>query len=410
MRQTFTPLAAIFFQLLVAASAHAQSSTEALPHGCEPASYTSAGAPTSAPAAPAPPVFPPIQLQVRTPLAPTLLPSAGRGYLVYELHLQNFSAGPMRLRGIQVLDADRPALAPLAELKEAQLAARLRRLTIGGGDGDNEGDNNADLRVLGAGQGVVAFLCLAFDGKAAVPDRLRHRVLLDGTSTDGPAVGTHGTALRVLGRPLVGTGWSPDNNPSLDSHHRMGLWVADGVAQISRRYAVDWKKYDVQGKSWSGDARDVRAYHAYGKKVLAVADGTVVAAADRYPDNIPRTPAGFETAVPITLESVAGNRVVIDLGGGQYAYYAHLQPGSVRVKAGERVRRGQPLARVGNSGDAREPHLHFQLGDSPDVLASEGLPQLFDRYRTRAGDGTWVTRTQEYPMGDAVVDFGPDTP
>jgi murein DD-endopeptidase MepM/ murein hydrolase activator NlpD len=188
------------------------------------------------------------------------------------------------------------------------------------------------------------------------------------------------------------------------------LWVVDGVAQISRRYAFDWKKYDAQGKSWSGDQRDVHAYYAYGQKVVAVADGTVVAAIDGYPDNIPRTPAGFEAAVPVTLESIAGNRVVIDLGGGQYAYYAHLQPGSVRVKAGQRVRRGLPLARVGSSGDAREPHLHFQVNDRPDVLASEGLPQLFDRYRTRNGDGAWVTRTHEYPMGDAVVDFGPDTP
>jgi murein DD-endopeptidase MepM/ murein hydrolase activator NlpD len=109
------------------------------------------------------------------------------------------------------------------------------------------------------------------------------------------------------------------------------------------------------------------------------------------------------------MESVAGNRVVIDIGGGQYAYYAHLQPGSVRVKKGDRVRRGQLLARVGNSGDAREPHLHFQLTDRPDVLASEGLPHLFERYRTRSG-GAWETRTQEYPMGDTVVDFGPDTP
>jgi hypothetical protein len=399
MTHTFKSLAAIFVQLMAAASAHAsEASTASLPHGCEPAGER----PAAAAPAPAAPVFPPIQLQVRTPLAPTLLPSGGRGYLVYELHLQNFSAEPMALRGIEVLDAGRPAAAPLAEFDEVQLNARLRRLTIGGNDGD--------LRVLAAGQGVVAFLCLAFDGKAAVPARLRHRVLLDGGAADGPALGTQGTRLRVLGRPLVGSGWSPDNNPSLDSHHRMGLWVADGVARISRRYAVDWKKYDAQGKSWSGDARDVRSYYAYGQKVVAVADGLVVAAADGYPDNIPRTPAGFETAVPVTLESVAGNRVVIDLGGGQYAYYAHLQPGSVRVKAGERVRRGQPLARVGSSGDARQPHLHFQVNDNPEVLASEGLPQLFERYRTRTADGAWQTRTHEYPMGDAVVDFGPDTP
>jgi murein DD-endopeptidase MepM/ murein hydrolase activator NlpD len=143
--------------------------------------------------------------------------------------------------------------------------------------------------------------------------------------------------------------------------------------------------------------------------VLAVADGRVVAARDGFPDNIPKTEAGFEPALPVTLATVGGNQVVIDLGNGQFAAYYHLQPGSVRVKAGDRVSRGQLLARVGNSGDARWPHLHFQVTDKADVMASEGLPHLFDSYRTKAANQPWETRTREYPMGDVVVDFGPDT-
>ena len=337
---------------------------------------------------------------MRTPLEPTVVPSAGRNYLVYEVHFQNFAADAMTLRGIQVLDADKANAGPIADIKEAQLGVRLRSITIG----DNGGSN----RTLGTGQGAVAFLCLAFEGNAPVPAKLRHRVLLDGAVADGPAIGTRTTPLRVLGRPVAGADWSPDNNPSLRSHHRMGLWVADGIAQISRRFAFDWKKYDKQGKSWSGDQRDVRSYYAYGAKTLAVADGTVVVAQDGYPDNIPRTPAGFEPAVPVTMESIAGNRVVIDLGGGQFAYYAHLQPGSVRVKTGERVKRGQWLAQVGNSGDARQPHLHFQLTNNPDIMASEGLPHLFDQYRIKVSDVTWKPRSREYPMGDVVMDFGPD--
>jgi hypothetical protein len=375
----------------------ARAATVPLPHGCEPAGLDPAAAPAAQPARPA---FPPLQLQLRTPLAPTVLASGGRNYLVYELHVQNFAADAITLRGIQVQDAGQPHAAPIAHIEEAQLGARLRRITIG--------DNGGDLQRLGTGQGVVAFLCLAFDANVPVPRRVRHRVLLDDAVADGPSVGTHATALRVLGPPLVGTNWSPDNNPSLHSHHRMGLWVAGGVAQISRRYALDWKKYDREGQSWHGDQRDVRAYYAYGEKTIAVADGTVVAAQDGYPDNIPRTPAGFEPAVPVTMASIAGNRVVIDIGGGQFAYYAHLQPGSVRVKAGERVKRGQWLARVGNSGDARVPHLHFQVTDNPDVMASEGLPHLFDRYRMKTGDGAWEVRTREYPMGDIVIDFGAD--
>lgn len=380
----------------LAAACTAAAANVSLPQGCELAVASVA----AAPAVPAMPAFPPIQLQLRTPFEPTLLPSGGRNYLVYELHIQNFSAGDMTLHGIQVLDAGKADATPIADIKEARLDAHLRKVTIG--------DNPGAIGNLASGQGAVAFLCLAFEGNVPVPARLRHRVLLDGAAAVGPVVGTRGTALRTLLAPVTGANWSPDNNPSLQSHHRMGLWVVDGIAQIARRYALDWKKYGKDGKSWSGEQRDVRAYHAYGEKTVAVADGTVVTAQDGYPDNIPRTPAGFEPAVPVTMESVAGNRVVIDIGGGQFAYYAHLQPGSVRVKAGDRVKRGQVVGRVGNSGDARQPHLHFQLTNTPDIMASEGLPHLFDRYKARVGDSAPQLRTGEYPMGNIVLDFSPN--
>ena len=100
--------------------------------------------------------------------------------------------------------------------------------------------------------------------------------------------------------------------------HRSGLIVAGGLGQIARRYAVDWKRRK-DGAFFSGDPRDVRSYHAYGADVHAVADATVVLAKDGLPHNIPRTAAGFETAVPVTMETVAGNSVALDLGDGQYA-------------------------------------------------------------------------------------------
>lgn len=86
----------------------------------------------------------------------------------------------------------------------------------------------------------------------------------------------------------------------------------------------------------------------YRKAVLAVADGRIITAKDSLPDNLPGHGEAFHPAVPITLDTVAGNTITIDLGGGQFAYYMHLQPGSLRVKAGDLVRRGQVLARVGS--------------------------------------------------------------
>ena len=143
--------------------------------------------------------------------------------------------------------------------------------------------------------------------------------------------------------------------------------------------------------------------------MLAVAEGRVVTAKDGLPDNVPGHGDAFHPAVPITLETVAGNTITLDLGGGQFAYYMHLQPGSLRVKSGDRVRRGEVLARVGGSGDAREPHLHFEVTTSAKLLAGEGVPFLIDHYRGKStSDGPAELYTHELPLDHSVITFGED--
>jgi hypothetical protein len=84
----------------------------------------------------------------------------------------------------------------------------------------------------------------------------------------------------------------------------------------------------------------------------------------------------------------------------------HLRPGSLRVKAGERVRRGQVLAGVGCSGDAREPHLHFEVTDSSKPLAGEGMPYVIDWYSRTGVSGTPTEiRRRELPLNGSVVAF-----
>lgn len=384
----------IVLSSLAATSAQARTAAEfPPPQGCDVIA-SSAGV-SAAEARPL--VFPPTQLDIRTPVAPTLFPAAGRDYLLYELYLSNFSDEAMVVRGVEILNADDDRLRVVSLLKEAQVKERLRM--VGGVA------QGAPTR-LGAGQGAIVSLCLAFD-KTAAPAKLRHRVLLDGAFADGPVVATRSTRLHVLGRPLAGSDWTADNGPNLHSHHRQGVFVAGGLAQNARRYAIDWKKYR-NGEIYSGDARDVRAYYSYGQDVVAVADGVVVGARNDMPDNIPRTKDGFTPAVPLTMDNLAGNFIVLDVGSGQYAQYAHLQPGSVRVKAGDRVSKGQLVARVGNSGDARVPHLHFQVATGTDILDGEGVPYLIDRFRMRVGEGQWEVRTREYPLDSAVIDFEVD--
>ena len=116
---------------------------------------------------------------------------------------------------------------------------------------------------------------------------------------------------------------------------------------------------------------------------LAVADASVVAVIDGLPDQPPgKMPSG------IAIEEADGNSIVLDLGGGCYALYAHLRARSIAVKPGDRVKRGQTIAHVGNSGNTLAPHLHFHVMDTP-PLASNGLPYAIDAFQvTGATAGT----------------------
>jgi hypothetical protein len=93
-----------------------------------------------------------------------------------------------------------------------------------------------------------------------------------------------------------------------------------------------------------------------------------------------------------------------------FARYAHLQPGSLQVKTGDPVRRGQVIARIGDSGDARGPHLHFQVTTASSLfVAGEGVPYLIEQHRVQLADGTAQTRTRELPLGGMLIDFGSAT-
>jgi hypothetical protein len=322
-------------------------------------------------------------------------------HLLYELHVTNFATVPLAVSRIEVLDADAAAGEPIATFRGEQLGTMFQPV-----GGKTLAGQNGSLLISSGGTAII-FMSVTFDTASHIPDRLIHRVISTESFARGAVIATHHTRLHVLGPPLEGPDWvaadGPGNDP--DNHHRRGIIIIDGRLVTSRRYAIDWKQIK-DGVSLSGEPRDERSYYAFAKDVLAVADGRVVTARDGLPDNIPGHNEAFHPAVPITLETVGGNTITIDLGDGQFAYYMHLQPGSLRVRAGERVRRGQVLARVGCSGDAREPHLHFEITDSSKMAAGEGLPYVIDRYRTMgAGGGPKELRIRELPLNNSLIEF-----
>ena len=105
----------------------------------------------------------------------------------------------------------------------------------------------------------------------------------------------------------------------------------------------------------------------------------------------------------------------IDLGNGNYAFYAHMIPGSQTVKLGDNVSAGQVIGRLGNSGNSTAPHLHFHVGDAPSPLGTEGVPFVIDEYSDLGivvkflapwtPSALATTRRRELPFENHVVRF-----
>jgi Peptidase family M23 len=229
--------------------------------------------------------------------------------------------------------------------------------------------------------GVVWFDVILSD-PAQIPPTIEHRLTVSvppGLPVAPNITATGGAAtvdLRppvVLGPPLAGTRWVAAGS-CCDGPHRRALQPIDGELHLAQRFAIDFNRLDADNRTTAGDASLNTSSPGYGQPVLAVADATVVAAVDEYPDQVPNAPTG------VTLENAEGNHVILDLGDDRYALYAHLKPGSVSVQTGEHVQRGQVIGELGNSGSSSGPHLHFHVMDSPSGLVADGMPYGFDQF------------------------------
>jgi len=340
-------------------------------------------------------------IEMRVPVAPTAFASAGRTYLVYEIRLTNEAKTPLAVRRLEMRDADKPTAEPIAAYEGESLDKVLQHF---GNPAIGELMPEADggHRNLAAGETAIVFLTVILEPGAHVPDRLSHRLFTADGNIDGAVVGTHTYGLRTLSPPLEGAAWEAFSGAGdNDSHHRRQFIVLGGRTTQGSRHAIDWK-ITANGASFSGPEGDIASYYANGKRVLAVANGTVV----RIKDGIPNNKAGHVGAEALdpTLETIAGNTIALDLGQGQFAHYMHLQPGSLRVKIGQRVRRGEVIALVGNSGSSFEPHLHFEVTTSADTLTGEGLPYLLDEYDAVI-NGVAEHRRRELPTRGTIVNF-----
>lgn len=363
------------------------------------------------------PIDLPVEMDV--PIAPTPFKADGKTHFVYELHLTNFSSSELTISRVEVFAVSDAT--PLAQYEGAELTTRLARPGLP--------QANQEKQRVGGGMRAIVYIWVTVDAPTAAPVMLKHRVTAslgvpagsDGSDAtksepievkgEGGEIKIPSAAALVISPPLRGGEWLAANGPANASGHRRALIPVAGRAHIAQRFAIDWVQLREDGLTFKGDKLKNENYRCYGADALAVADGVVVAVKDGIPQNIP---GANSRAVPITLETVGGNYVILDLGRGRYGFYAHLQPGSLRVKPGDKVRRGQVVGLVGNSGNSTEPHLHFHVSNANSPLASEGLPYVFESFEQQGKGWGWKAsgtdaavekRSMEIPLQNAVVRF-----
>lgn len=363
-----------------------------------------------------------IPINIESPIQPILVKGDdGKWYLVYHLFLTNWSFSDLTLKSVEVFDAERGGI--LARYEDKELSEFYRFRTLIPTPPRAEMPNKVYPRQISSGRTGVLFFWLTVDAPNAVPSTLRHRFvfeknplirLLGSNEPDEMVLNGYTVAVSkdkpvVIGAPLRGGDWRCSGGPAYNTYHQF-LTIRAGKVRIAQRFACDFQKIDASGNILPNPFPNEitnKMFYGYGAEVLAVADGVVAFVKDGIPENVPQASGEMKHAVPMTRETLPGNWVSIDLGKKRYALYAHLQPGSIRLKAGDKVRKGQVIGLLGNSGNSVGPHLHFHIGDEyflngGDFSGNEGLPFVFDSFHIV---GQTRRRVLEMPINNTVLQF-----
>jgi hypothetical protein len=305
--------------------------------------------------------------------------SDGREHVEYDLVITDVFGAEATLRSLEVRGDGRLLLT----LKDKALAAVTRRLfspdpTTSIAPASTV-VTQVDL-VLPRSSGRTTPKRLTNRIKYAIPADAPGRSLIDSTTADSPVLLVDRRDPIVISSPLRGSGWLSVNGCCGDptSPHRSTV-LSDGTYVAPETFAIDWIRV-VGGVVFTGDGKRNTDWPTYRAPLYAVADGTVVSTVDGKPEIPPfQSNPGLRTPF-----DYPGNNVILKIGPSAYAVYAHLVPGSVRVKRGQRVRTGQVLGLLGNSGNTDAPHLHFGIQRGPFAL-SASLPFEIDDF-TLEGD------------------------
>jgi hypothetical protein len=313
----------------------------------------------------------PPQINVTFLAQPAAIVQEGSTRLYYEMIITNVAKDSYVLEAVEA-----KAGATQTKFNGQALTAMIVRLGAWG-----QPESRAD-RTIEGGRGVIVFLASDL-GRGKVPSTIEHSLhVVDGKGEAHDVVlapvPVSNESPIVVAPPLRGewiAGDSINNGPQ--AAHRRAVLVDNGHAWLAQRYAIDWMQYQtVDGRrtTWRGPEDKNDSYFCYDHPIYSVADGEVIDMSDGMAENVPHS---GKHAVAIDFNNAAGNHVVVEIAPHRYVLYAHMRPGTVQAKIGDKIGVGQIIGHVGNTGSSAEPHLHLHIDDQPSFLAGNGVPYEF---------------------------------
>jgi murein DD-endopeptidase len=302
---------------------------------------------------------PPITMRVHH--LPTPVVIDGRPVIYYELWITATAKTPLALNKLTLIN---PADASvIATFGAEELSKRYVPL-----------DKSKETRLM-PGAGGLIYVEATLPVATAV-SKLTHTLEVTAADTKKTSVLSGGDmtlpirAPIVLGPPLRGGPWAAIYDASWPRGHRRVTYTVNDTIRIPGRFAIDFMKLGENDYALARGSEDsIANWHGYAADVLAVNDGIVAAVINDFPES--PTLSAYQHP---PAEKGSGNYVALDIGKGCYVFYEHLKPGSVTVKPGQRVKKGERIAALGFTGSTTGPHLHLHVADRNSPLGAEGLP------------------------------------
>jgi murein DD-endopeptidase len=350
-------------------------------------------------------------LNIQVPSILELLTIDGKLTAYYELNLRNSSNDTLNLKKVSIIDINDNSILFISQEKDLQ--SRYAKI--------NAVSRDTNLQMLpGTASTIYIELLLPANNikKSAhligfeIGGRGNARfVTIQSSPTEYSSI----TKL-VLSTPLKDGNWAAVYEPSWERGHRRVQYKVNGKARIPGRYAIDFIKIDSSGKYANGDENIIKNWIGYGADVLSVADGTVSSIKNDFTES-----PTLSEHPNYSSEMATGNYISIKIGNKQFAFYEHLQPNSIKVKVGQRIKKGEVIASLGFTGQTTGPHLHFHIADKDSPLEAEGIPFVFDSFEVLGfykdfgdfGKTPWepltkltqTIRRRERPAPNTIISF-----